>query len=77
MSFNASTVSSTAPERATLTDLLVPLNSARDHLATLLLRVRENVEQPAESEGRNAQAVWEEAVERSEERAPGRWARAV
>jgi TRAP-type uncharacterized transport system substrate-binding protein len=55
--------------RATLTDLLVPLNAARDHVATLLLHVRENVEQRAESEGREAQAVWEEAVERSEESA--------
>lgn len=55
--------------RATLTDLLVPLNAARDHLATLLLHVRENVEQRAESEGREVEAVWEEAVERSEESA--------
>jgi TRAP-type uncharacterized transport system substrate-binding protein len=52
---------------ATLTDLLVPLNGARDHLATLLLHVRENVEEQAEAEGREAHAVWEEAVERSEE----------
>ena len=54
--------------RATLTDLLVPLNAARDHVAALLLHVRENVEQQAESEGREAQEVWDEAVERSEER---------
>jgi hypothetical protein len=53
--------------RATLTDLLVPLNAARDHVAALLLHVRENLEQQAESQGREAQAVWEEAVERSEE----------
>ncbi len=53
--------------RATLADLLVPLNGARDHVATLLLHVRENVEQRAESEGREAEEIWEEAVERSEE----------
>jgi hypothetical protein len=53
--------------RATLTDLLVPLNAARDHVAALLLHVRENVEEQAESQGRETQELWDEAIERSEE----------
>lgn len=53
--------------QATLTDLLVPLNAARDHVGSLLLHVRQNLEQQAETQGRSAEEVWDEAVERSEE----------
>jgi TRAP-type uncharacterized transport system substrate-binding protein len=53
--------------QATLTDLLVPLNAARDHVASLLLHVRQNLEEQAETEGRTTQDVWDEAAERSEE----------
>lgn len=53
--------------QATLTDVLVPLNAARDHVATLILHVRENLEQQAETQGRTTQDVWEEAAEASEE----------
>ena len=53
--------------QATLTDLLVPLNAARDHVGALLLHVRENLEELAETQGRSAEAVWDEAVERSAE----------
>jgi hypothetical protein len=53
--------------QATLTDLLVPLNAARDHVGSLLLHVRENLEQQAETEGRSAEEVWDEAVERGED----------
>jgi hypothetical protein len=53
--------------QATLTDLLAPLNAARDHVATLLLHVRQNLEDQAETEGRTTQDVWEEAAERTEE----------
>ena len=53
--------------QATLADLLGPLNAARDHVASLLLHVRENLEEQAETQGRTTQAVWDEAVERSED----------
>ena len=54
-------------DRASLSDLLVPLNAARDHVAALLMHVRENVEEQAESEGRETREIWEEAIERTEE----------
>ncbi len=50
-------------DQATLSDLLLPLDGARDHVGTLLLHVREKIEAEAESEGRSVQAVWEEAAE--------------
>ncbi len=58
--------------QTTLTDLLVPLNAARDHVGDLLLHVRERLEERAEAQGRSAEAVWEEAAEGSEEPAAGR-----
>jgi TRAP-type uncharacterized transport system substrate-binding protein len=54
-------------DQATLADLLLPLDGARDHVGALLLHVRENIEAEAESEGRSVQAVWQEAAEGSEE----------
>lgn len=53
-------------EAANLTDLLSPLNAARDHLGDLLLHVRENLEKRALEQGRTAEAVWEEAIEGAE-----------
>jgi hypothetical protein len=54
-------------DQATLSDLLLPLDGTRDHVGALLLHVRENIEEEAESEGRSAEAVWQEEVEGSEE----------
>jgi hypothetical protein len=54
-------------DHATLTDLLAPLDGTRDHVGALLLHVRENIEADAESRGRSAEAVWQEAAEGSEE----------
>jgi TRAP-type uncharacterized transport system substrate-binding protein len=52
---------------ATLTDLLSPLNAARDHVGDLLLHVRERLEKQALEQGRSAEAMWEEAIEGSDE----------
>jgi TRAP-type uncharacterized transport system substrate-binding protein len=52
-------------DQAALSDLLVPLNAARDHIGDLLLHVRENLEEQAETEGRTAQALWTEAIGKS------------
>jgi len=54
-------------DQAALADLLMPLNAARDHIGDLILHVRENIEERAESEGRTAQAVWKEEIEKSDE----------
>ncbi len=45
-----------------LSDLLAPVNAARDHVGDLLLHVRENIEAMAESQGRTPGALWMEAV---------------
>lgn len=45
-----------------LSDLLAPIDGARDHIGELLLHVRENLETKAEAEGRSEQAVWREAA---------------
>jgi len=58
-------------DQVTLTDLLSPLNSARDHVGDLLLHVRENLEQQALEQGRTAEAVWKEAIEGSDDDAAG------
>ncbi len=54
-------------DQVTLTDLLSPLNAARDHIGDLLLHVRENLEQQALEQGRTAEAVWQEAIAPSDE----------
>ena len=46
-----------------LSDTLAPINAARDHVGELLLYVRENLADKAESEGRTVGAVWVEAAE--------------
>jgi len=54
-------------DQAALTDLLNPINSARDHIGSLILHIRDTIEDQAESEGRTATEVWEEAIEKPEE----------
>ena len=51
----------------TLSELLVPVNAARDHVGELLLHVRENLEAQAETQGRPAEALWVEAAAKSDE----------
>jgi TRAP-type uncharacterized transport system substrate-binding protein len=48
--------------RATLSNLLAPLNAAREHVGELLLHVRQNIEERADEEGRTPRALWLEAV---------------
>ncbi|HEY8155465.1 MAG TPA: hypothetical protein VII72_15170 [Myxococcota bacterium] len=48
--------------QSALSDLLAPVNAARDHVGDLLLHVRENIEERAASEGRTPGALWLEAV---------------
>ena len=55
--------------QAALFDLLVPINTARDHIGKLLLHIRENLEAKAEAEGRIAGDLWEEASEPTEKTA--------
>jgi TRAP-type uncharacterized transport system substrate-binding protein len=50
-------------DQATLSDLLTPLNAARDHIADLILHVRTSIESRAEAEGRSAKALWAEAID--------------
>lgn len=50
-------------EQSALSDTLAPINAARDHVGELLLHVRNNLENKAESEGRTVDAVWVEAAE--------------
>lgn len=48
--------------QAALSDLLGPLNGARNHIGELLLHVRDNLEDQAEAEGRKASALWTEEL---------------
>ena len=50
-------------DQATLSDLLTPLNAARDHIAELILHVRGSLESRAKAEGRSAEALWAEAID--------------
>jgi len=52
--------------QSALADLLSPINSARDHIADLILHLRENLEESAEARGRSLQAVWDEAASKPE-----------
>jgi hypothetical protein len=54
--------------QSALSDLLAPVNAARDHVGDLLLHVRENIEESAQSEGRSPGAVWLEAVARARQK---------
>ena len=59
-------------DQAALSDLLMPLNAARDHVGDLILHVRDNLEERADAEGRTAKALWSEAIAKPEETSPGR-----
>jgi signal transduction histidine kinase len=50
-------------DQAALSDLLTPLNAARDHVADLMLHVRGTLESRAKTEGRSAGALWAEAID--------------
>ncbi len=52
--------------RDVLAGFLTHVNATREYLASLILHVRDNLEQQAETEGRSAQALWNEAVARSD-----------
>jgi TRAP-type uncharacterized transport system substrate-binding protein len=54
--------------QAALTDLLAPVNAARDHVGDLLLHVRENIEEGAQSQGKSPGAVWLEAVAKARQK---------
>jgi len=47
--------------------LMMPINAAVDHVADLILHVRETVEEQAQAEGRSVEAVWAEAMEGGDE----------
>ncbi len=49
-------------DQAALSDLLTPVNAARDHIGNLILHIRDNLEQQADAEGRTARALWSEAI---------------
>lgn len=49
-------------DHAALGNLLTPLNAARAHIGELILHVRDNLEERAETEGRAAQTLWTEAI---------------
>lgn len=49
-----------------LRDVLLPLNMARDNVGNLLLHVRDNLEDKAQSEGRTSQEMWDEAMKEGE-----------
>jgi TRAP-type uncharacterized transport system substrate-binding protein len=49
-------------DHTALTNLLGPLDAARDHIGELLLHVRDNIEERAVAEGRSEQALWAAAT---------------
>jgi TRAP-type uncharacterized transport system substrate-binding protein len=53
-------------DQAAISDLLTPINAARDHIGSLILHIRENLEEQADAEGRTATALWTEAIEKPE-----------
>lgn len=52
-------------DHTALGSLLTPLNAARAHIGDLILHVRDNLEERAETEGRTAQTLWAEAIGKS------------
>ena len=54
-------------DQAALSDLLTPINAARDHIGSLILHIRDNLEEQADAEGRAATALWTEAIEKPED----------
>jgi TRAP-type uncharacterized transport system substrate-binding protein len=53
-------------DQAALSDLLTPINAARDHIGNLILHIRDNLEERADAEGRAANALWSEAIAKPE-----------
>jgi len=53
-------------DQAALSDLLTPINAARDHIGSLILHIRDNLEERADAEGRTAKALWTEAIAKPE-----------
>ena len=51
---------------STLSSVLDPIDAAREHVGELLLHIRDQLEDKAQSEGRTSTAVWNEAVAESE-----------
>ena len=56
--------------QATLSDLLAPVNAARNHVGDLMLHLREDIEEMAQAEGRTGGAVWAEAVAKARKAEP-------
>jgi hypothetical protein len=54
--------------QAALSDLLAPVNAAREHVGDLLLHVRENIEESAQAQGCSPGAVWQEAVAKARQK---------
>jgi len=54
-------------ETEAVSALVMPITAATDHVAELILHVRENVEERAEAQGRSVEAVWTEALEGGDE----------
>jgi hypothetical protein len=53
-------------DQAALSDLLTPINAARDHIGNLILHIRDNLEERADAEGRTANSLWSEAIAKPE-----------
>jgi TRAP-type uncharacterized transport system substrate-binding protein len=53
-------------DQAAISDLLTPINAARDHIGSLILHIRDNLEEQADAQGRTATALWTEAIEKPE-----------
>jgi len=50
-------------DQAAISDLVTPINAARDHIGNLILHIRDNIEEQADAQGRAATALWTEAIE--------------
>ncbi|MCK6556445.1 hypothetical protein L6Q96_17980 [Candidatus Binatia bacterium] len=59
-------VAGTLSETEALPALVMPINAAVEHVAGLILHVRENVEEKAQEQGRSVEALWAEALEGGE-----------
>ena len=52
---------------STLVTLLTPVNATRDHVADLILHIREGIEKQAAVKGTSAEAVWSETMAATED----------
>jgi len=48
--------------QAALSDVLAPVKAAREHVGDLILHVRDNLEEAAETQGVTSEKLWDEAV---------------